>query len=99
MEIYSINDSIITDYSLVTNKWKEEFESLFQITSLHNLEKVKKVQQFNYMIELNMNDPLYVSHSNLDCTFSTQELKVVISNAKAGKSPWPDDIANRNSKI
>ena len=53
------------------------------------------------MIEMNMKDPLalYVSHSNLGYAFSTQELKVVISNAKAGKSPWPDDTANRNSKI
>ena len=41
-----------------------------------------------------MNDPLYVIHSNLDYTFSTQELKVVISNAKAGKSPGPDNIQN-----
>ena len=95
MEIYSTNDAIVTDYLLVTNKWKHEFESLYQITlSLHNFEKVKKVQQFNYMIEMNMNDPLYVTHSNLDYTFSTQELKVVISNAKAGKSPGPDNIPN-----
>ena len=46
------------------------------------------------MIEMNMNDPLYITHSNLDCTFSTQELKVVTSNTKAGKSPGPDNIPN-----
>ena len=93
MEIYGINDAIVSDYSLVTNKWKHEFESLYQITlSLDNFEKVKKVEQFNYMTEMNMNDPLYITRSILNDTFSTQELKVVILHAKAGKSPGPDNI-------
>ena len=41
-----------------------------------------------YMVEMNMNDPLYVTSSNLDHTFSAQELR-------NRYFTWPDNIPSK----
>ena len=92
-EVKDCNGQIFTDKNSVLNKWKTDYECLFNAGQDNpyfdktNLEKVRE----------NICDPDSISFPTLDCSIlnapiSRDEVRVSVYNARARKAPGPDEI-------
>ena len=92
-EVKDCNGQIYTDRNSVLNKWKTDYECLFNAGQDNpyfdktNLENVRE----------NICDPDSISFPTLDCSIlnapvSRDEVRVPLYNARARKAPGPDEI-------
>ncbi len=84
MEVYDDNGNIVCDRENVLNKWKTEYEKLYNINNAEasdpNFKKyIKDSINFN---ESNMLDPLYYENQLLNKPITLNEITVVLKKAK-----------------
>ena len=77
MEVYDENGDIVCDKEQVLNKWKDEFEHLYNVPNTNNLDETFETQakQGIYLAEQRMLDPLYEQNQILNCKITNKEVK------------------------
>ena len=71
------------DKQQVKNKWKEEFEKLYNSSGEETVDQnLNNIKTSNYFREMEMEDPLYLSNDNINGTFSYDEVAKVVYKSK-----------------
>ena len=84
METIDENGAIVTDETLVLNRWKNDFEKLYRNENDNAFDSHFQNEALSNktVLEDNMLDPLYESNSELNQNISLQEIQRIIMNAK-----------------
>ena len=94
MHFYDENGHIVTDENRVFEKWKLDFENLYNSSPsdefdqpFYELSKTHKLLLENALL-----DPLYSSNADLNCNITLEEIAAVIMKAKKHSSCGIDQI-------
>ena len=94
MHFYDENGHIVTDENRVFEKWKLDFENLYNCSPsdefdqpFYELSKTHKLLLENALL-----DPLYSSNADLNCNITLKEIAAVIMKAKKHSSCGIDQI-------
>ena len=105
MQIYNDTGEIICDQESVLNKWKSEFEQLYNNQNINEHEvsleyRIAKrmLDDSVYLKEQIMLDPLYETDEVLNANFTNKEIEIAISKAKLKKAVGIDLIPNEALK-
>ena len=84
MEIVNENGDTVCDETLVFEKWKCDFENLYNTNESGNFDDAFYKQSIGHttVLENNINDPLYNSNTALNKNISLDEVSSVIMNSK-----------------
>lgn len=93
MEVYDENNNITCNIDKVLEKWKTDFEILYNSGNQPNDTELSNFINFNKQQKENeMRDPLYEENVNLNRNFTVDEVKSVVMKCKNGKSSGIDSI-------
>ena len=94
MEIYNENGEVLTNEKCVLNRWKTDFENIYNNESVDDFDSAFQREALSHkrLLEDRMLDPLYDSNAELNRNISFEELEKVLLKAKNGKSVGIDQI-------
>lgn len=95
MEVYDDERNILNDENEVCEKWKSEFEKMYNNTNANqdfDNEFYRQSLQHKNLLENNMLDPLYQCNEELNSNITIEEVSVVIKATKNGKATGLDKI-------
>ena len=94
VEAYDENGEILTDETFILEKWKSEFEKLYNNEGSDEFDTDfhRQCLSHKHLLEDRMLDPLYESNGELNYNVSLEEIDRIIMNSKNGKSTGIDKI-------
>ena len=95
MEVYNENNEIIYDHAVVLDKWRKEFEGLYNPQGGNvNENFLKYIKDENLMFENVMLDPLFDSSNVLNSDFTFEEVEQATFKSKNKKAVGIDKLPN-----
>lgn len=93
IEVYNSRNEVVTDLPEVLNKWKTDFERLYNLDNQSgNSDSDTHIKFAITQYESNMLDPLFIENSALNGDFTLDEIRHVIDKSKNGKAAGIDKI-------
>lgn len=95
MEVYGSDGSILYDEDSVRNKWKQDFENIYNGDNSErdfDNEFYRRSLNHKIFLESNMLDPLYQCNEELNSETTLDEILTVVNASKKGKSAGIDKI-------
>ncbi|VDH95861.1 Hypothetical predicted protein [Mytilus galloprovincialis] len=95
MEIYDKDGEIVSDEKVVLEKWKTDFENIYNMDSSAddfdgNFQKY--ASSHKVLLEERMLDPLFIENEELNSAITIDEIRRLVSRTKNGKSCGIDNI-------
>ena len=95
---------ITGDRAEVLERWVKDFEALYNPTRIGCKTRAEAVherdtQDFTYLSELNMSDPLYEPVAGLNNNFTIEEIKKALDKLKNKKATGVDNVPNEILKL
>lgn len=94
VEIVDDNGVVIKDQNEVFDKWKEDFSNLYNGANSEEFDDTfyDRAKIHKYLLELNLEDPLYESNVQLNSSISIDEITQIIMCAKSKSACGLDNI-------
>ena len=94
MEVYDESHSIRTDENYVLEKWRLDFENLYNGADSEDFESEHYTQskQQKHLLENIMTDPLYEPNADLNRNNDYEEIRYLVMKSKSKSACGIDDI-------
>lgn len=96
MEIYDNDGEIIIDEQIVLEKWKEDFQNIYNMDDSatdFNCDFQRYLSNHRVLLEERMLNPLYNENEQLNSIITVEDIRRLVSRTKNGKSCGIDNIA------